>query len=230
MPRRRVVVARRRCSAAVNALTLVPESRAGVVVAAPPSVPHAAGVQALLSSTTLVAVAEIGDKTQLLSFVLAARLRRPWPIIAGITVATLANHALAGSAGVLVAARVPLATLTWVVGGTFIAFGLWTLRPDTLDDRTRLVGGGAFVTAALAFFVAEMGDKTQLATVALAARYPGHLAEVVAGTTAGMLVANVPAVLVGEALTERIPMARVRLVAATLFIAMGVVTLLRGIG
>jgi len=187
-------------------------------------------MQALVSSAILVAAAEIGDKTQLLSFVLAARLRRPLPIITGITAATLANHALAGSAGAWVAARVSAATLTWVVGLAFIGFGLWTLRPDTLAGDLRLIGGGAFVTATVAFFLAEMGDKTQLATVALAARYPGRLAEVVLGTTLGMLAANVPAVLVGEVLAERIPMARIRLVAAALFLAMGVLTLVRGIG
>ena len=185
-------------------------------------------MQAFLGSLVLVAFAEIGDKTQLLSFVLAARLRRPAAIVAGIFLATLANHALAGEAGVWLATRIAPGTLARVTGVAFLAFGLWMLRPDTLAER-RFVGRGAFLTAAIAFFVAEMGDKTQLATVALAARYPGRLVEVVAGTTAGMLVANVPAVLVGEALAERLPLGRIRLVAAALFVAMGIATL-AGIG
>ena len=187
-------------------------------------------VEALVDSVMLVALAEIGDKTQLLSFVLSARLRRPWPIIAGITVATLLNHLLAGSVGTWIAARVPAPTLVWIVGLAFVGFGIWTLRPDTLADDTPLVGGGAFVTTIVGFFLAEMGDKTQLATVALAARFPGQLLHVVAGTTLGMLLANVPAVFVGEALAERLPIARIRLVAAALFVAMGVLTLWRGIG
>jgi putative Ca2+/H+ antiporter (TMEM165/GDT1 family) len=190
---------------------------------------HSPRVQAFLGSLVLVAFAEIGDKTQLLSFVLAARLRRPAAIIAGILVATLVNHALAGEAGVWLATRIAPETLARVTGVAFLGFGLWMLRPDTLGER-ELVGRGAFVTAALAFFAAEMGDKTQLATVALAARYPGHLLEVVLGTTAGMLVANVPAVLVGGALAERLPLARIRLVAAALFVAMGIVTLVGGVG
>lgn len=186
-------------------------------------------MEAFIGSLVLVTFAEIGDKTQLLSFVLAARLRRPLPIIAGILVATLANHTLAGEVGVWLAARVGPVMLARITGLAFLGFGFWMLRPDTLGDGRRLVGRSAFVTAAVAFFAAEMGDKTQLATIALAARYPGHLLEVVAGTTAGMLVANVPAVLVGEALAERLPLARIRLVAAALFIAMGLWTLLGGV-
>lgn len=185
-------------------------------------------LEAFLTSTTLVALAEIGDKTQLLSFVLAAKLRRPYAIMAGILVATLANHALAGSAGVWLASLVAPATLDWIVGLAFVAFGLWTLRPDTLDGDPRMLGAGAFVTTTVAFFLAEMGDKTQLATVALGARYDA-LAWVVLGTTLGMMIANVPAVIVGEALADRVPMKAVRWIAAALFVAAGVATLI-GLG
>ena len=185
-------------------------------------------MEAFLTSITLVAVAEIGDKTQLLSFVLAAKLRRPWAIMAGILVATLANHALAGSVGVWLASLVSPSTLDWIVGLAFIAFGLWTLRPDTLDGDPRLLRAGAFVTTTVAFFLAEMGDKTQLATVALGARYD-QLAWVVLGTTLGMMIANVPAVIVGEALAHRIPMRTVRWIAAALFVAAGLATLI-GLG
>jgi len=128
-------------------------------------------IAVLLGSTALVALAEIGDKTQLLSFVLAAKLRRPYPIVAGILVATLANHALAGSVGVWIATLLSPPVLKGIVGIAFIAFGLWTLKPDTLDGDPRMLGAGAFVTTTVAFFIAEMGDKTQLATVALGARY-----------------------------------------------------------
>jgi Ca2+/H+ antiporter, TMEM165/GDT1 family len=180
---------------------------------------------ALLSSTTLVAFAEIGDKTQLLSFLLAARLRRPWPIVAGILLATLANHALAASLGVWLAAMVQPSTMQIIVGAAFVIFGLWTLKPDSLDfDESRL-RAGAFVATLVAFFFVEMGDKTQLATVALAARYPADLVSVVAGTTLGMLAANAPAVFVGEALSERLPFRYIRWFAAALFVAMGAATL-----
>jgi putative Ca2+/H+ antiporter (TMEM165/GDT1 family) len=184
-------------------------------------------LEALLTSITLVALAEIGDKTQLLSFVLAAKLRRPYAIMVGILVATLANHALAGSLGVWLASLVAPSTLNWIVGLTFIAFGLWTLKPDALEGDPRMMRAGAFVTTAVAFFLAEMGDKTQLATVALAARYHS-LGWVVLGTTIGMMIANVPAVIVGEALAHRIPMRAVRWVAAALFVAVGLATLLGG--
>ena len=153
-------------------------------------------MEALLASITLVTLAEIGDKTQLLSFVLAAKLRRPYAIIAGIFVATLANHALAASVGVWLAALAGPRMLSWIVGLAFIGFGLWTLKPDTLDRDPQVMGAGAFIATTVAFFLAEMGDKTQLATVALAARYD-HLVWVVFGTTLGMMFANVPAVIVG---------------------------------
>jgi len=181
-------------------------------------------LDALLTSIVLVAVAEMGDKTQLLSFVLAARLRKPWPIMGGILLATLANHALAGWIGSLLAGVVPHSILNWIVGLSFIGFGLWALHPDSLDDSPRLHKAGAFVTAFVAFFLAEMGDKTQFATIALAARFDA-LAVVVTGTTLGMMIANVPAVWIGEKLARNIPMKAVRITAASLFIIVGVVTI-----
>jgi putative Ca2+/H+ antiporter (TMEM165/GDT1 family) len=181
-------------------------------------------MEAFLTSAVLVALAEIGDKTQLLSIVLAARLRKPMPIIAGIFVATIANHALAGSVGVWLATLIPPQVLPWATGLLFVGFGLWTLHPDSLDDDPKLHRAGAFVTTTIAFFIAEMGDKTQLATVTLGARFD-MLAAVVIGTTLGMLIANIPAVLVGEALAQRLPMKTIRIVAAVVFIATGIVTM-----
>jgi len=185
-------------------------------------------MDAFLVSTVAVALAEIGDKTQLLSFVLSARLRSPGAIIAGILLATLANHALAGSVGVWVAELVGPLAMRWIVGLAFIGFGLWALVPDTLETDPRPHAAGAFVTTLIAFFFVEMGDKTQLATVALAARYQA-LAAVVLGTTLGMLIANVPAVLLGEALADRLPMRALRWGAAALFVALGLATL-AGVG
>jgi putative Ca2+/H+ antiporter (TMEM165/GDT1 family) len=183
-------------------------------------------MQALLVSTGVVALAEIGDKTQLLAFVLAARFRRPWPIVAGILVATLANHAAAGAVGVTLAAWLGPDVLRWALGLGFLAMAAWILVPDKLDDadagRAR---GGAFVTTLVAFFLAEMGDKTQIATVALAARFDA-LAQVVIGTTLGMLLANVPAVLVGDRLAHRMPVRLVHTIAAALFAVLGLATLL----
>ena len=181
-------------------------------------------MDAFLTSTLLVALAEIGDKTQLLSFVLAARLRKPGAIIAGILVATLANHALAGSIGVWLAGMVAPSVLPWATGLLFVGFGLWTLHPDSLDDDPRMHRAGAFVTTTIAFFLAEMGDKTQLATIALGARFDA-LAAVVAGTTLGMMLANVPAVLVGGTLAQRLPMRTIRLAAAAVFIVTGIATI-----
>jgi putative Ca2+/H+ antiporter (TMEM165/GDT1 family) len=181
-------------------------------------------MEALLTSTLLVALAEIGDKTQLLSFVLAARLRKPGAIIAGIFVATLANHALAGSLGVWLATLISPQVLPWATGLLFVGFGLWTLHPDSLDDDPKLHRAGAFVTTTIAFFIAEMGDKTQLATVALGARFD-LLAAVVIGTTVGMLIANIPAVLVGEALAQKLPMKAIRYTAAGVFILTGIATM-----
>lgn len=184
-------------------------------------------MQALWTSTLLVALAEIGDKTQLLSFVLAAKLRRPYAIMAGILVATLANHALAGSLGLWLASLVAPQTLNWIVGLSFVGFGLWTLKPDSLEGDPRMLGAGAFATTTIAFFLAEMGDKTQLATVALVARFH-DLVRVVLGTTLGMMAANVPAVIMGEKLAHRVPMKVVRWLAASLFIGLGLATLMRG--
>jgi Ca2+/H+ antiporter, TMEM165/GDT1 family len=182
-------------------------------------------LEAFLTSTLLVAVAEIGDKTQLLSFVLAARLRRPWAIIAGILAATIANHLLAGSIGVWLAHLARPGVMQWVTGLLFIGFGLWGLHPDTLDDEPKIHPAGAFVTTLIAFFLAEMGDKTQLATVALAARFD-NLGAVVLGTTLGMMLADVPAVIIGEKLAARLPMKAIRLTAAGLFMLTGALTLL----
>jgi putative Ca2+/H+ antiporter (TMEM165/GDT1 family) len=181
-------------------------------------------MDAFITSALLVALAEIGDKTQLLSFVLAARLRSPWAIIAGIFVATVANHALAGSVGVWLATLISPQWLPWITGLVFVAFGLWTLHPDSLDDDPKLHRAGAFVTTVIAFFIAEMGDKTQLATVALAARFDA-LVPVVLGTTVGMMLANVPAVVIGERLAQRLPLNTIRWIAAGVFILTGLVTL-----
>lgn len=178
---------------------------------------------ALFTSTLLVALAEIGDKTQLLSFVLAAQLRRPWAIMAGILVATLANHALAAYVGNWLGGLLSPEVLRWVVGILFIAFGLWTLQPDTLDETPEFKGSSAFVTTTIAFFLAEMGDKTQFATIALAARFDS-LTMVVLGTTLGMMAANIPAVIIGEKLAHRLPLKATRM-AAAVFIVTGIVTM-----
>ena len=183
-------------------------------------------MEAFLASALLVAVAEIGDKTQLLSFVLAARLRKPWAIIAGILVATAANHALAGSVGVWLAGLVDPAWLPRITGLLFIAFGLWTLHPDSLDAEPRMHPAGAFVTTTIAFFLAEMGDKTQFATITLGAQYAGALFAVVAGTTLGMMLANVPAVFLGDRIAGRLSMRWVHGIAAAVFAVLGVLTLL----
>ncbi|WP_043909603.1 TMEM165/GDT1 family protein [Leptothrix ochracea] len=186
-------------------------------------------MESFLLSTGIVALAEIGDKTQLLAFILAARFRRPVPIILGILVATLANHALAASLGSWVTSLLSPNLLRWVLGGSFIAMALWTLVPDTFDeDDAKLASlGGVFGTTLVAFFLAEMGDKTQVATVALAAQYQAIVA-VVAGTTLGMLIANVPAVLLGERIAHRIPVKLVHGIAAAIFAVLGVLTLVSG--
>lgn len=182
-------------------------------------------IEALLFSTSVVALAEMGDKTQLLSFVLAAKLKRRGPIIFGILVATLANHFLAGSVGLWLARLVAPDTLRWIIALSFFAFALWALKPDALEGERPLRGMGVFLTTLIAFFLVEMGDKTQLATVALAARYDA-LVIVVLGTTLGMMIANVPAVWIGEALTRRVNMRLMRWVAAALFVVLGVLALL----
>ncbi len=183
-------------------------------------------MEAFFTSATLVALAEIGDKTQLLSFVLAARLRKPLPIIAGIFVATVLNHALAGTLGVWLATLIAPQWLPWITGSLFIAFGLWALHPDSLDEDPKQHPAGAFVTTTIAFFIAEMGDKTQFATVALGAQFQSALIAVVMGTTVGMLLANVPAVMVGERLAKRLPLTTIRWIAAAVFVATGVASIL----
>jgi putative Ca2+/H+ antiporter (TMEM165/GDT1 family) len=182
-------------------------------------------VEAFLVSTSIVALAEMGDKTQLLSFVLAARLKQRVPIILGILVATLLNHFLAGWVGTWLASLASPTVLRWTIAVSFFVFGLWALKPDTLEDERKLRGTGVFSTTLLAFFFVEMGDKTQLATVALAARFDS-LAAVVCGTTFGMMIANVPAVWLGETLAHRVNMKWMRWLAAGLFVALGLLTLL----
>jgi putative Ca2+/H+ antiporter (TMEM165/GDT1 family) len=183
-------------------------------------------MQAFLIATGLVALAEIGDKTQLLAFLLAARFKRPWPIVAGIFVATVVNHAVAGAVGHWLTAWIGPVMLRWILGLSFIAMAAWMLIPDKLDDDDApKPGHGAFVTTLVAFFLAEMGDKTQIATVALAARFPMDFIAVVMGTTAGMMLANVPAVLVGDKLAHKLPVKLVHRVAAAIFAVLGVATL-----
>jgi putative Ca2+/H+ antiporter (TMEM165/GDT1 family) len=183
-------------------------------------------LHALTVSTGVVALAEIGDKTQLLAFVLAARFRRPWPIIIGILVATLLNHALAGALGNFISTAVSPQAMRWILGLSFLAMAVWILIPDKLDaDDTRVAQSyGVLTTTFIAFFLAEMGDKTQIATVALAAHYDSAVA-VVTGTTLGMLIANVPAVLIGDRLSGRIPMKLMHGIAAALFAALAIATL-----
>ena len=181
-------------------------------------------LEALVLSTLVVALAEMGDKTQLLSLVLAAKLKRRVPIILGILFATLANHLLAGYVGAWLASLVSPQALRWTVALSFFAFGAWALRPDKLEEDRTLRGTGVFLTTLIAFFLVEMGDKTQLATVALAARY-GSLVAVVLGTTLGMMIANVPAVWIGGALAHRVNMQVMRWVAAGLFVLLGVLAL-----
>ena len=183
-------------------------------------------LEAFLISTGVVALAEIGDKTQLLAFLLAAKFRKPLPIVLAILVATLINHALAGAVGAWITTVLRPTTLRWVLGLSFIAMAIWTLIPDRLEeDEARLRGFGVFSTTLAAFFMAEMGDKTQIATVALAAQYQAML-EVVTGTTLGMMIANVPAVLAGDRIAARVPVRLVHGIAAAVFLLIGAATLL----
>ncbi len=181
-------------------------------------------MEAIISSFALVAVSEMGDKTQLLAFSLAGKYRRPWVVMAGILAATLLNHALASGVGSWVAAHVPPRLMAAVLGATFIGFGLWTLKPDALEEDGRPARFGPFLTTAVLFFLAEMGDKTQLATVALGARYHS-VALVTAGTTLGMLASDGLAVFLGEKLATRAPMRWIRVAAAGLFFAFGGVSI-----
>ncbi len=185
-------------------------------------------MEAFLVATGVVALAEIGDKTQLLALVLAAKYRKPVPIILGILVATLVNHALAGVAGAWISAWVGPDAMRWILGLSFIAMAAWTLVPDKYDDDEEQAAAprlGVFGTTLVAFFLLEMGDKTQLATVALAARYDS-LIGVVAGTTLGMMLANVPAVLLGEVAARKLPMHIVHRIAAAIFLVLGISVLL----
>lgn len=183
-------------------------------------------MEAFLVSTGIVALAEIGDKTQLLAFILAAKFRKPLPIILGILVSTLANHGFAGALGSWITSLLEPQTLRWILGISFIAMAIWTLIPDKFDEGdAKLARFGVFGTTVVAFFLAEMGDKTQIATVALAAQYNAFFA-VVAGTTLGMMIANVPAVLLGDRIAKRMPVRLVHGVAAAIFAILGVATLL----
>ncbi len=186
-------------------------------------------MEAFLTSTLIVALAEIGDKTQLLSLLLAARYKKPLPIIFGILIATLANHALAGALGAWIRSLLAPEVLRWIVGGSLLAIAAWTLKPDKFEGDVREASRyGVFALTCVVFFLAEMGDKTQIATIALAARYDA-LMVVVIGTTLGMMIANVPVVYFGSAASHRIPFRAVRIVAALLFVALGIAALL-GVG
>ncbi|WP_099732622.1 TMEM165/GDT1 family protein [Delftia sp. 60] len=183
-------------------------------------------MEAFLISTSVVALAEMGDKTQLLSLVLAARFRKPWPIVAGIFVATLVNHALAGAVGAWITSYLGENAMRWILGLSFIAMAIWMLIPDKLDEDE--VSGhsrwGVFGTTLVAFFLAEMGDKTQIATVMLAAKYNAYL-WVVAGTTLGMMLANAPVVWLGDKLVKRVPIRLVHVISAVIFLVLGVLAL-----
>ena len=183
-------------------------------------------IEPFFVSTGVVALGEMGDKTQLLAIVLAARFRRPVPIILGILVATLANHALAGAAGGWVAQALGPAFLRWAIGLSFLAMAVWMLIPDKIDDQATRgpLRFGVFGATAVAFFLAEMGDKTQIATIALAARYP-DIVQVVLGTTFGMMLANVPAVLMGDRIAKKVSMRWVHGIAAAIFAVLGMLTL-----
>lgn len=182
-------------------------------------------MNAFLVSTGAVALAEIGDKTQFLSLLLAARYRQPIPVILGILCATLANHAFAAGLGAWITGYIGYDNLRWIIGLSFLAMAIWMLIPDRMDgSETRNMRLGVFATTVLAFFLAEMGDKTQVATIALAAHFEAFYA-VVAGTTLGMMIANVPAVLFGERITRKLPLPLVHGVAALIFAALGIMAL-----
>jgi len=185
-------------------------------------------MEALFISTGVVALAEIGDKTQLLAFILAARFKKPLPIIAGILIATLVNHGLAGALGAWITSVLSPEAMRWILGLSFLGMAIWTLIPDEIEeDETHVAKHlGIFGATFITFFLAEMGDKTQIATIALAAHYGAPLL-VIAGTTLGMLVADVPAVFVGKKFATRIPMKLVHSIAAGIFALMGVLTLLK---
>jgi putative Ca2+/H+ antiporter (TMEM165/GDT1 family) len=183
-------------------------------------------MEAFLVSTGVVALGEMGDKTQLLAIILAATFGRPWLIAAGIFVATLANHAAAGAVGGWVAQALGPDLIRWVIGASFLAMAVWMMIPDRIDDDAAQDsrGLGVFGTTVVAFFLAEMGDKTQIATVALAARYT-EVVQVVIGTTLGMMLANVPAVFLGDRIARKISMKLVHSIAAAIFCILGLLTL-----
>ena len=183
-------------------------------------------MEAFLISTGIVGLAEIGDKTQLLAFLLAAKFRKPLPIVLAIFVATIANHAFAAAVGAWITSMLGPDVLRWVLGVSFLAMAAWTLIPDKLDeDEAKLAKYGVFLTTLIAFFMAEMGDKTQVATVALAARYH-DIVSVVLGTTLGMMLANVPAVYLGDRIANRVSLRLVHGIAALVFAVLGIATLL----
>lgn len=184
-------------------------------------------MESLLVSTGVVALAEIGDKTQLLAFILAARFKKPVPIILGILLATIVNHGLAGALGAWITATLDPQWLRWILGASFIGMAIWTLIPDKIEEEETSIAKrfGVFGATLVTFFLAEMGDKTQIATVAMAAHYAAPVM-VVIGTTLGMLIADVPAVFVGDKLANRIPMRLVHTIAAAIFAALGIATLL----
>ena len=188
-------------------------------------------MEAFFISTAIVALAEMGDKTQLLALVLAARFRKPWPIVLGILVATLVNHGLAGAVGAWVTTFVGPQVLRWILGASFIAMAIWMLIPDKLDEGEAdgSPRWGVFGTTVVAFFLAEMGDKTQIATVMLAAQYP-HFLLVVIGTTLGMLIANVPVVLAGNFAADRLPLTLIRRLAALAFAVLAVYAACQALG
>ena len=184
-------------------------------------------MQAFLISTGIVALAEMGDKTQLLALVLAARFKKPWPIVWGILVATVLNHSMAGALGAWVTTQISPQTLRYILGASFIAMAVWMLVPDKLDDAadSKKPRFGVFGTTVVLFFLAEMGDKTQIATVMLAARFDAYI-PVVAGTTLGMMLANAPVVWLGERMTRLVPLRVVHLVSAAIFLGLGLWALL----
>lgn len=188
-----------------------------------PESPH---MEAFLISTGVVALAEMGDKTQLLALVLAARFRKPWPIVFGILVATLVNHALAGAVGAWLTTVIGPDALRWILGVSFILMALWMLVPDKIDDdMDKPPRFGVFVTTVVVFFLAEMGDKTQIATVMLAAKYVGSYFWVVAGTTFGMMLANAPVVWLGDKIVKKVPIRTVHMISAVIFLVLGLLAL-----
>ncbi|MGO4393593.1 TMEM165/GDT1 family protein [Variovorax sp. M-6] len=185
-------------------------------------------MEAFFVATGVVALAEMGDKTQLLALILAARFRKPWPIVLGIFTATILNHALAGAVGNWVTHFLGADVLRWILGGSFIAMALWMLIPDKIDEGEvpKSSQFGVFGTTVLAFFLAEMGDKTQIATVMLAARYVDAYVWVVMGTTLGMMLANAPVVWLGDRIVKRVPIKLVHGISAAIFLVLGVVALI----